>query len=197
MRDYRSGVYNAVTGLQNAQLVAFPGLTSGTLSASDTSRLLGAGISYRGGIGSWGGEHFSALVGYRYLRSSDSLAISSSQTTAIGPIAVNDSFKAASNFSGLDLGVAGEMRPGPWVLEWRASIALGANFSSAQINGSTTAGGVTTIGGLLALSSNIGNYTQTNFAVVPELSLKVGYQLAQHWRLVAGYDLLRGSSRDA
>jgi hypothetical protein len=51
--------------------------------------------------------------------------------------------------------------------------------------------GVTTVpGGLLALSSNIGNFSQTRFAAVPELALKAAYQLAPQWQLIAGYDLM-------
>jgi hypothetical protein len=55
-----------------------------------------------------------------------------------------------------------------------------------------TIAGVTTTapGGMLALSSNIGNFSQTRFAAVPELDLKVGYQVAPQWRIVAGYDLV-------
>jgi hypothetical protein len=189
---------NAMTGAQNSFLSAFPGLFSGAISANDTSRLLGAGIFFRQDIGWWGSERFSALIGYRYLRSSDVLGVSTSTVPAPGvllvppgtTIGVNDSFNAASNFNGIDLGAIGESKYGPWVLEWRASIAIGANFSNAQINGSTTIGGATMQGGFLALSSNIGNYNQTTFAVVPELNLKFGYQLTPHWRLVAGYDLL-------
>jgi putative beta barrel porin BBP7 len=109
-------------------------------------------------------------------------------------MSLGDTFNAASDFHGLDLGVAGTYLGGPWMLEWRAKLALGANFNEAQISGSTTAtfGGVTTPfqGGLFALSSNIGSYTQTCFAVSPELSLKAGYRFAPGWRVVAGYDLL-------
>lgn len=43
---------------------------------------------------------------------------------------------------------------------------------------------------MLALSSNSGNFSQTRFAVVPEFSLKAGYQVAPQWRIVAGYDVL-------
>jgi hypothetical protein len=73
-------------------------------------------------------------------------------------------------------------------------VALGANFNSAEISGTTTAdfgAGLTTVpGGLLALSSNSGNFSQTRFAAVPELALKAGYQVAPQWRLVARYDVL-------
>ena len=50
---------------------------------------------------------------------------------------------------------------------------------------------VTTLpGGLLALSSNSGNFSETRFAVVPELTLKAGYRFAPGWQVIGGYDLL-------
>ena len=196
---------NANTNLQDAALVAFPGLLSGSVAASETSRLYGAGALYRREIGtssaSWGDQRFSLLVGYRFLHASDRLDIASTSTAIPGGlippgtvVAPSDSFHASSNFHGLDLGVAGDYTRGPWMLEWRAKVALGANLNDAEINGSTTttAGGVTATvpGGLLALSSNIGTYTRTRFAVVPDLALKAGYQFAPAWRAVAGYELL-------
>ena len=194
--------FDASLNQQAATLIAFPGLVAGSVSINETSRLYGAGILYRQEIGSWGAERFSVLAGYRYLHASDDLGISSlsTVTTINGPVpagtifGVNDSFKAISNFHGVDLGIIGEFTQGPWLLEWRAQVAVGANFNEAQINGSTTiqigSGATTSPGGLLALSSNIGNFSQTRFAVVPELSLKAGYQFAPGWRVIGGYDLL-------
>ena len=92
------------------------------------------------------------------------------------------------------LGFAGEWQRDRWTLEWRGKMALGVNFNSASINGLTTATafGATTAspGGFLALSSNSGNFSLTRFAVVPELALKAGYQVASQWQLFAGYDIL-------
>jgi hypothetical protein len=196
---------DATTNLPSAALVAFPGLTSGSVTATETSRLYGASGLYRqeigSAVGSWGVERFSFLVGYRFLHSSDRLDISSTSAAAAGGIfppglafAASDSFRGSSSFNGLDLGVAGELARGPWTLEWRAKVALGANQNEAQVNGSTsiTAGGVTTTlpGGLLALSSNVGNSSQTRFAAVPDLALKAGYQFAPGWRVTASYELL-------
>jgi hypothetical protein len=192
---------DATTNLQSSQLVAFPGLLSGTASANETSRLYGAGALYRRDIGVLGDQRFSLLAGYRFLHSSDGLDISSSSSVIAGRfipsgtiIAAGDTFHARSNFHGLDLGVAGDYARGPWMLEWRAKVALGANFNTADINGSTTitAGGVTTTlpGGLLALSSNTGSFTQTRFAAVPDFVVKAGYQFAPAWRVVAGYEVM-------
>src|SRR5262249_27230084 len=109
-------------------------------------------------------------------------------------INVSDTFEATSNFHGVDLGLVGELERGPWSFEWRAKVALGANFNEAQINGSTTAslGGVTatTVGGILTGPSNSGNFAQTRFAVVPDVELKAGYQFAPQWRAVVGYEVL-------
>ena len=194
--------FDATSNQQSSMLIAFPGIVAGSVNINETSRLYGASVIYRQDIGSWGAERFSVLAGYRYLHASDDLGISSlsTVTTINGPIpagtaiGVNDSFKAISNFHGVDLGVIGEFTQGPWLLEWRAQVALGANFNEAQINGSTSVnlGGVVTPspGGLLALSSNIGNSSQTRFAVVPELTLKAGYQFAPGWRVIGGYNLL-------
>ena len=187
--------FNVSTGGQDSLIAAFPGLSTGSVNANETSRLLGAGALYRQDLGMWSGQRVSALVGYRYLRSSDTLWITdTSIAPGFGTFIPTDNFKAVSNFHGLDLGLTGEWRTGSWSLEWRGKVALGANINTADISGSTTniIGGVTTTtaGGFLTAPSNIGHFEQTRFAVVPELSLKAGYQIAPSWRLIAGYDVM-------
>jgi hypothetical protein len=186
--------FDAVAGAQSATFVAFPGVATGSAVISETSRLLGADALYRQDIGGWSEARISALIGYRYLHSSDKLAIATTTNTVGFSLGVSDQINASSDFHGVDLGIAGEWSRDRWTLEWRGKVALGANLSSAQVNGATavTIAGVTTTapGGMLALSSNIGNFSQTRFAAVPELDLKVGYQVAPQWRIVAGYDLV-------
>lgn len=186
--------FNTTTGAQDALLVAFPGLATGAATVSETSRLLGAGALYRQEVGAWGGQRISALIGYRYLHSSDRLSIATATTAGGVSFGVTDQFNARTDFHGIDFGLAGETTLDRWTLEWRGKVALGANLSSAQISGltSTTTGGVTTTVpvGFLALSSNIGSTSRTRFAAVPEVALKVGYRMAPQWRLVAGYDLV-------
>jgi len=186
---------NALTGLPDALIASFPGISTGSVNASETSRLFGGGALYRQDIGMWSGQRVNALIGYRYLRSSDTLWITdTASSVAFGTFTPSDNFKAASNFHGLDLGLTGDWRNGPWSLEWRGKVALGANLNTADVSGSTTstiAGFTTTVpGGFLALASNSGHFSQTKFAVIPELSLKAGYQIAPAWRLTVGYDVL-------
>jgi hypothetical protein len=185
---------NALTGNHDAMLVGFPGLVTGAVAVSETSRLLGAGGLYRQDLGVWGDQKISALIGYRYLHSSDGLSIPYAGNVGGISITSDDAFHARTDFHGIDLGLAGEWKRGPWSLEWRGKIAIGADLTSADISGTTsiTAGGVTTTspGGLHALPSNIGSMSQTHFAAVPEVTLKVAYRIAPPWQIVAGYDVL-------
>ena len=193
--------FDAVNNVQSAVAVALPGVTSGNIAINETSRFYGAGALYRQDIGTWANMRVSVLAGYRYLHSSDNLSIAE-QVTVLGGgfipagtiIGVSDSFRAGSNFHGVDLGLAGQWQRDRWTLEWRGKVALGGNINNSNVGGASavTFAGVTTssAGGLLALSSNIGSTSQTRFAVVPELSLKAGYQIAPQWRLFAGYDVL-------
>ncbi|MFC1758274.1 BBP7 family outer membrane beta-barrel protein, partial [Planctomycetota bacterium] len=45
-------------------------------------------------------------------------------------------------------------------------------------------------GGLLALSSNIGNYEENTFAAIPEMDVTLGYLIAPSLRFTVGYTLL-------
>jgi Putative beta barrel porin-7 (BBP7) len=192
--------FNVVTGAQDSIIVASPAVASGQIAINETSRLFGAGFALRKEIctGCAGG-HISALVGYRFLRTTDGLTIATNQQGNlffIGPftLAASDAFATGNDFNGLDLGLTGESHYGAWTLEWLGKVAVGANYSTAQVNGVTTitAGGasVTAPGGLLALPSNMGNFSQTRFAFVPELAVRVGYQVTPHVRVHAGYDFL-------
>jgi hypothetical protein len=46
------------------------------------------------------------------------------------------------------------------------------------------------VGGLLALSSNIGRFTRQQATAIPEMALDLGYQFGCHVRVHGGYSLL-------
>jgi hypothetical protein len=196
--------FNAVKGRPDAELVAFPGIVSGTIAARETSTLLGAGFWFREHI--YCGDCFSvdAVLGYRYLRLTGRLGIAenltstdpASKTVPLGTqLDVVDQFDASNDFHGGDLGLIGEFRRGRWSLDWRASVALGANLAFVDIDGATTVtvpgfAPLTSTGGLLALSSNRGRFERDHFAVVPEVSAKLAYQITPNLRGTVGYDFL-------
>jgi hypothetical protein len=196
--------FNAVTNQQDSELVAFPGLVSGRASVSESSSLLGAGIWGRANLCCDCSYRVDGTLGYRYLRMTDRLGISENLTSTSANIPgvpagtlldIADRFDTTNEFNGVEVGLAGEFRSGPWILDWTTKLALGENFSTLQINGATTvtapgSGTSTATGGLLALPSNIGSFSKDRFAVVPELSLKLGYQVTPCLRAFVGYDFL-------
>jgi hypothetical protein len=194
---------DATIGAQVARLIAFPGLASGAISISDPSRLFGAGADYRMEIcRSCALGSVSGLVGYRFLWLRDTLTMDG--TLVAGPaaaaplgtiLATEDQFAASNFFHGVDLGLTGDVRNGPWSFIWTAKLALGATISDMGINGATTttvpgAAPVTTAGGFYALPTNIGSFSSSRFAAVPELAAELGYQVNADVRVFAGYSLL-------
>ena len=98
-------------------------------------------------------------------------------------------------FGGLDLGLTGEFRRGPWTLEWLAKVAVGPSRGAVDVSGATTAtvpgfAPQTSAGGLLALSSNSGHFDRNRVAVVPELGVKLSYQVTPRLRALVGYNFL-------
>jgi len=196
--------FNVQMGVQDSFFLAAPGFGSGQVAISETSRLWGAGFALQKEICASCAGHVSVLVGYRYLHASDDLSIVTNGQGIVPAIgfsaaSVTDRFGTANDFNGLDLGLTGELRSGALTFEWLGKVAVGANYSAAGIDGSSTfavGGGpaVFTPGGFFAQPSNMGNFSQTRFAFVPEVAVKVGYQVTSRLRVHAGYDFLYWSS---
>ena len=195
--------FNVNANTEFAQLVAFPGISTGTVSIHAPSSLWGLDTNLRCNVCCGCDYRFDVLGGFRFLRLDESITIveqiqglagapppfTNAQTTVI------DSFATRNNFYGGQLGVAGEWKRGPWFVDLRGKLALGATDQRIDINGSETitdaAGNTRNFnGGLLALSSNIGRFHKTQFSVVPELGVTLGYQLTDTVRLYAGYNIL-------
>ena len=187
--------FNAPINAQDAQLIAFPGLVAGQVSAGETSHLLGAGIAFRKRLcEACALGPVAGIIGYRYLRLKDQLGISSFSSAPGSTFAVSDEFETRNEFHGLDLGVAGHMVNGPWRFDWLAKVAVGGTFTNIAVNGSSVnnIGGVITAapGGLLALPTNMGNFNNERFSVVPELNARIGYQFSPQLRAVVGYNFI-------
>jgi hypothetical protein len=78
-------------------------------------------------------------------------------------------------------------------------VAVGLNRETIRVSGATSllTGGVVTAsgpGGLLAVSTNSGSVTNNELTVVPELGLRLNFDVCNHIRLNVGYNLLYMSS---
>ncbi|QJW94548.1 BBP7 family outer membrane beta-barrel protein [Frigoriglobus tundricola] len=194
----------------SSEVVAGPGVATGAVTAVMKSTVWGAEANYRRFLaGNGTTTRLDLLVGYRYLDLAESLTITESFTrvpssdlnvgTAATSGVVFDRFRTENHFHGGQVGFAGTIQRGRWSLDGRATVALGTVFQSADISGGqalTFANGTvqSTSGGLLALPSNIGHYSQARFAVVPEVGLNVGYQVTSRMKVFVGYNFLYLSS---
>ena len=112
-----------------------------------------------------------------------------------------DKFAATNNFYGAQLGARARYDADRWYGSGSLTVGLGGMVQSVDVSGSLLtndfndfAAPKTYGGGSYALPSNIGGHSRTEFAVVPELRLGVGYRLTPSASLYVAYDLLYASN---
>jgi len=200
--------FNVLTGAEDSQLIAYPGLSSGSLAIDVESSFVGGGFHFRRqtncntGTG-WGllGDSRSTfqsrsdfLFGYRYVQLDESIQIAEMLNQSTAPnsrFAVRDSFRTLNQFNGLDLGVTYERRRGLWSVDLLAKLALGNTRQRVDIDGDTMINNVMHEGGgLLAQQTNFGTHTRDRFTIMPELGGNLGYSLTDHLTLKVGYSLI-------
>jgi hypothetical protein len=183
-------------GAEAALLIASPGALAGSVSVSSSTRLWGAEAN---GCLTLDGDDFyriAVLGGFRYLQLKDDLFISSVSDTIppTGPTVVTDLFRTRNTFYGGQLGLQASFHRGPWCMDLRGMVAVGAIHRVVLIDGSTaflTAGGTTVVpGGLFAQPTNIGNHSHEGCTAVPELLYNLSYQLNSYLRIYGGYSIL-------
>ena len=197
--------YNLQSGSQgqDAALVAFPGVAQGSIAVSAGNQFQVAEALVRRNLLEQCGRSIDFVAGYRYGNLSDSLAINESMTALDqqGTVPVGtkfqilDQFDTVNEFNGGELGIVFQQHCCRWSADLSMKIALGDTCSRVAINGSTTTtlpGGqpVTSAGGILALPTNIGNYTQHSLSVMPEFGVTLGYDLTCRLRATFGYTFL-------
>jgi hypothetical protein len=201
-------------GREFGEQVAFPGAESGTLGISDRSSLWGADVNLRHALCRQCDFRSEVFAGYRFLHLDDRLQItenivaladvvpmgSSMVVLPAGTRAVvEDRFDARNQFHGGQIGAAAERQWGRFSLAARGSVALGVSHQELDISGSqiVTLPGqppMGLVGGLLAVGPNLGRFTQNRFAVVPEISLNLGYWLTPNVKVYTGYNFLYWSN---
>jgi hypothetical protein len=196
--------FNLNDGIEFSQITASPGVATGRIDLSSSSRLWGGEINLRRFL--WAGPAWTVdwLIGFRYLDLDEQLQISENVNVLVGDLAgsqslVYDSFATRNRFYGGQLGLVGRRNLGGWSVDVWGKVAFGdttqkVNIVGNQVVVSPTGESTNFTGGLLALDSNIGNHSRNQFGVVPEFGVKVGYQLTSNLRLFVGYNVLYWSS---
>lgn len=197
--------FNVLTGAQDVQYVAYPGLLAGSTNVSLSNQLQGAELN-----GIWcvcrnsncdRRTQVDLIGGFRYLSFDEKLSISENLNVLPQPqfagarIALVDQFDTRNQFYGGQIGLRGERSWRRVFVNVQGKVALGSMSENVTINGGTRIdqiGGAVTLqnGGLLAQPTNTGSYSRDVFAVVPEFDLNVGYQVTSRLRVFVGYSFL-------
>jgi hypothetical protein len=196
--------------------VAFPGAFAGSFSLSSSSRLWGLEANVDRNL--YASPRFRAdlLLGFHYFDLDEKLTLLQ-QTQALEqgqlffladvvnatpngvPVTAEtilDSFHTRNQVYAGQLGMRMEGHFGAGFVSVTGKVGFGPNHETVSIAGSTTATFVngttqTAPGGLLALAgTNIGRANNNPFVIVPQVDVRIGYQLATWLQLFVGYDFL-------
>src|SRR5438132_7427763 len=187
--------FNVPSNMQDAQLLAIPGQQAANIAVSLSTSLQGAEAT--GVVDVWGSEYvrLELLIGFRFLELDDKLRLAQ-QITFVPNAPVNagsvitqaDEFDVGNRYYAGQLGLRAESCYRGWLLGLAGKLALGGNEEIASIAGASrftppVGNPLVSSCGVLALPSNSGRFVHGRFAVVPELDVRVGYQLSRHARL--------------
>ncbi|MBN2577655.1 MAG: BBP7 family outer membrane beta-barrel protein [Pirellulales bacterium] len=195
--------YDAQFSVQSAMLAAHPDFLGGSLDCEATSQLQAVEVLLRRNLFQRECDRMDFLFGWRFAQLDESVRIDqfSEWTRSQGPIVVGttkslyDLFDTQNQFNGVELGVMYREYVGRWSWEALLKLGLGSTRSRVLIDGMTTTtvpgGGTATFtGDLLAQETNIGEYTQNQFAVLPEIGVALGYALTPRFHARIGYAFL-------
>ncbi len=209
--------FNATAGVEDAVVLAFPGFAAlqppvntgavpvdlnGTFEFDSDVEVYSAGALIKSVV--WvlpeAGWRTFFLGGYRFFYLGDDIAINSIIEPVGGPfgagsrITITDQFDTENQFHGGEIGLHTELATGPWSIGILTKLAFGNMRQELEIEGQTTAfNGLATAvtpGGLFTQPSNIGSDSRDEFALLPEASLSLNYQLFPNVKLISSYNFL-------
>jgi hypothetical protein len=142
-----------------------------------------------------GEQRLDLLLGYRFYSLDESLSIrevlASTRNGVVSNFDLADAFDTENEFHGGEIGLVFERYRGPWSIELLGKVGLGNTHEVVQIRGSTSSSTSGTSfgdqGGLLALESNMGRFSDDTFVAIPEVSATIGYLIAPSLRFLVGY----------
>ncbi|HEV3203309.1 MAG TPA: BBP7 family outer membrane beta-barrel protein [Gemmataceae bacterium] len=197
---------------ETSELITFPNLSKGEVRIAAPTRLWGPEVNCLHKLCCGCCYQLDYLIGLRYLQLDEALDITESIRVNSDPnrfppefsafkylaganIFVNDRFATHNSFYGGQIGADLGASHGHWQLQLRGKLGLGWTHEVIDING----GQLIVFpdgrrqgfrGGLLALPTNIGHFTQDRFAVVPEADVNVGYRVSNCLCIYMGYTFL-------
>ena len=185
--------------------VSIPGDLTGSAVARNSLQLWGLDLSGVKTVFAGPNWVVSGIAGLRTLVLEEGFSLTDSLTGIPGggysgqSGVENDSFKTQNRFYGAGLGMRGRYTIGPVFAEFTGRVALGVSHETLSVQGAyvdSGAGFASSRGpyGTFAMPANEGRRSRNNFAAVPEVSAKLGYNLTPNVQLTVGYDFLYDSN---
>jgi len=148
-------------------------------------------------------DRTEVLAGFRYFNLREALGISSGAdfVNPAGQVTSHydsfELFRTRNDFYGGQIGIDQHFYRGCWTVDFSSKIAFGNVHQNVLIDGGTT---LTQPGVpvqnfpaqslLFVQPTNIGIYNRDRFSVMPEFSVKIGYQVTQKMRATLGYEFI-------
>ena len=204
-----------------AHQISGGGIVEGAAALTYSSELWGLESNAVIDVGSTESRNVKLLVGFRYADLIDNYTYQDrSSLTAAGiaqqqalffngvanvpvgnSVGAIDNFRTRNQFYGGQVGLQGEWERGRFILGATGKLALGVTHQALEVQGSSfqvvnATGAIAAVapGGVLALPTNIGIQSDNHFAVVPEITVKVGYRLTDALTASVGYNFMYWSS---
>lgn len=198
--------FDPTNSLETIILFSTPGERSSTADAFSNERLWGAEANVTMKTVRVFSSRTDLLFGFRYLNFDEGFTSTATTTITQGPpqdigfgISVFDRFGTHNQFYAPQVGFVSDYKNGAWDINLGFRFAMGCMHETARIDGGTTF--ITPgqpdqhfVGGVLAQPTNIGHYEHNKFAVLPEVTLTLGYQVTNNIRAFFGYNYLYVSS---
>lgn len=195
--------FNDDLGMEDALLVAYPGLREGSIDISDSSEVFGNDLYAKILFCRTNSGRIDFITGYHFSRINDFMAIRSltAVTEAGGNIPqgttsrVVDRFDSRNEFHGGILGFGIEHDYCQWSIRSQWQVAMGNMQQTAKASGFNTISvpgqaPATGDGGLFTGPTNTGTITRDEFCVVPQVDLTLAYQWCPCVELTFGYSFM-------
>jgi hypothetical protein len=199
--------------VQTPTEITLPRQGTASITLSTSTSLYGTELNARSINYQFGNTRIGTLIGARYINFTDKLdstsftrlALPTGVTDVVGTnisrdlsFTTMDSITVRNNFVGAQIGFDAESQVGALTFYGRIKFAAGPNFQSSSASGSTVVSNndplrsapasVAYQGGQLTGVADSGPGDRTRYSFIPELNLKLGYQVAPWARLTVGYD---------
>ena len=171
---------------------------AGRMTVTSQSRLWGSEANLLLNLGGSARWCANLVAGFRYLDLQEGIVFNDDFNDPIVDVRhlIRDSFSTRSQFYGGQFGIRLDSRWEKLSLNLTGKVALRSTHHPVDIRGTDTLSGTGAVNpgtyteGILTQTSNIGRRTANDFTVVPQVQVKVGYDLLPRVRLTCAYDFL-------